>query len=85
MDMWTAALKWAMNFDSIVCQHNVALAADAEQASFTNANVDTLNSRTPVAAPSTPRQFSLPRDSLTIPLDDDVRQCITLSNFTKDC
>ena len=32
MEMWTAALKWAMEFDSIVNRHNLAVAADAESA-----------------------------------------------------
>ena len=83
MEMWTAALKWAMDFDSIVNMHNIAVAADAEAASAdTKSPVadDALALRSPAAAtPMTPRQFSLARDSLTIPLDDDVcaRACFT--------
>jgi hypothetical protein len=77
MEMWTAALKWAMEFDSIVNMHNLAVAADAAAASAdTKSPVadDALALRSPAAAtPMTPRQFSLARDSLTIPLDDDVR------------
>ena len=77
MEMWTAALKWAMDFDSIVNMHNMAVAADAAATSAdTKSPVadDALTLRSPAAAtsPMTPRQFSLARDSLTIPLDDDV-------------
>ena len=74
--MWTAALKWAMDNDSIVNAHNIAVAADAESAKMKSAAAgDPLTMRSPAAvSPMTPRQFSLSRDSLTIPLDDDVRQ-----------
>jgi hypothetical protein len=76
MEMWTAALKWAMEFDSIVNRHNLAVAADAESAKLKPpAAEEPLIARSPaVASPMTPRQFSLARDSLTIPLDDDVRR-----------
>jgi hypothetical protein len=73
MEMWTAALKWAMEFDSIVNRHNLAV-ADEEYAKLKPPVADEpLTARSPaVASPITPRQFSLARDSLTIPLDDDV-------------
>ncbi len=77
MEMWTAALKWAMDNDSIVNAHNIAVSADAESAKMKSSVAgDPLTMRSPAAAvsPMTPRQFSLSRDSLTIPLDDDVRQ-----------
>jgi hypothetical protein len=75
MEMWTAALKWAMDFDSIVNRHDLAVAADAKSAKLKSPVAEEpLISRLPaVASPMTPRQFSLARDSLTIPLDDDVR------------
>ncbi len=74
MEMWTAALKWAMEFDSIVNRHNLAVAADEESAKLKPPVAhEPLIARLPaVASPITPRQFSLARDSLTIPLDDDV-------------
>jgi len=74
MDMWTAALKWALESDSIVSQHYVALAAQSKSASEKKPSPE-LPVRSPaVASPMTPRPFSLPRTSLTIPLDDDVRR-----------
>jgi hypothetical protein len=76
MDLWTAALKWAMDFDSIASRHYAAVAADAESLKLNSpVPVDALILRSSaVASPATPRQFSLGRDSLAIPLDDDVKR-----------
>jgi hypothetical protein len=63
-----------MDFDSIVSRHFAAMAADAESSKLKSSIPDDpLVLRSPaVASPATPRQFSLGRDSLSIPLDDDV-------------
>ncbi len=78
MEMWVAALKWAMDFDSIVSRHYAAVAAEAELSNLKAQIPDIpLVLRSPaIASPSTPRQFSLGRDSLAIPLDDDVKLLI---------
>jgi hypothetical protein len=63
-----------MDFDSIVNRHFAAVAADAELSKLKSTIPDEplILRSTAVASPATPRQFSLGRDSLAIPLDDDV-------------
>ena len=76
MDMWTAALNWAMGFDTILNKHTIAMLADTKSAVEKKSSPEAaLPLRSPaVASPATPTTFSLPRNSLTIPLDDDVKQ-----------
>jgi hypothetical protein len=83
MELWTAALKWAMDFDSIASRHYAAVAADTESSKLNSpVSVDALILRSSaVASPATPRQFSLSRDSLAIPLDDDVKRLLVHLRF----